>query len=749
MTSTLNPALLASDFDAVLNDAAQLRHGYRQATLMPELILLALLRRRDTQAGRVLNIFQGKRGVELARLERQVNLACANRRDTGGRLSFITSDGSQVPLSRQSIILIDDALATAARQNEGRIDCGHVLLRLASDSISTSGLLRPHGITARTVADVLAGLRPDSAADAAGKEPNAAVQSQAGKQQAVYEREALLRTMLNIITQAVNRHLVLVGPAGVGKRTLAASLGLLIARGEGPQGIHGLVRVAEADLLDDDLKAIRAGLDRARGGILFLPHLQRFFGGPGKAQFTRSSALIQKAFLANDPVLIATANDSDWNARLASELIVNEHSQVLHVPEPATAEAVAMLRMMRPQLENDYQLQIADEALTLAAGLAKRYLAGIPLPGSAARLLHRSAALVNMSRQTQLAYRPQLEDSSTLDAEDIMLSASQMTGVPVNKLGEDERQRYASMVEHLQSRLIGQDPAVLAVSRAIKTARVGLKEPQRPIGSFLFLGPTGVGKTELARTLAGFMFGTESAMLALDMSEFKDEASMNRLLGSPSGYVDSDAGGQLTERVRRQPYLIVLFDEVEKAHPRVMDLLLQMIEEGRLTDGRGRSASFSETVIILTSNLGSMHLATPVISEEVRAAAMQQVHAAFRPELLNRLDEIVMFNALSAADLGAILGLMLNREQQLAGERGLQLEFSAAARQWLQEQNDEPQYGARPLLRVIRRHVRVPLADFLLRAGPPASTTICIDADAAGLTFATIAADGRQLSLQD
>ena len=237
-------------------------------------------------------------------------------------------------------------------------------------------------------------------------------------------------------------------------------------------------------------------------------------------------------------------------------------------------------------------------------------------------------------------------------------------------------------------------------------------------------------------------------MLALDMSEFKDEASLNRLLGSPSGYVDSEAGGQLTERVRKQPYLIVLFDEVEKAHPHIMDMLLQMIEEGRLTDGRGRTARFSETVLILTSNLGSQVLATPVLDEEVRAAAMAQVHTWFRPELLNRLDEIIMFNALSEADLGDILRLMLRREARLAAERGLQLEFSEEAVQWLQRQNDEPQYGARPLLRIIRRKVRVPLADYLLRADPSAGVTIHIDADDSGLRFATIGEDGQQRSLQ-
>jgi ATP-dependent Clp protease ATP-binding subunit ClpB len=322
-----------------------------------------------------------------------------------------------------------------------------------------------------------------------------------------------------------------------------------------------------------------------------------------------------------------------------------------------------------------------------------------------------------------------------------------MTGVPVSKLGQDERVRYASMVEHLKERLIGQDQAVLAVSRAIKTARVGLKDPKRPIGAFLFLGPTGVGKTELAKVLAEFMFGSEDAMLALDMSEFKDESSLNRLIGSPSGYVDSEAGGQLTERVRQQPYIIVLFDEVEKAHPRVLDILLQMIEEGRLTDGRGNVTYFSETVIILTSNLGSEHLAVTVITDDIREAVMEEVRSFFRPEFLNRLDEVIMFNALSAEDLYDILQLMLKRETKLGAERGLTLEFTEAAVQWMLAQNDEPEFGARPLLRIIRRSVREPLADFLLRVNPPSGTVVRIDAKPdSGLVFAAIV-DGKEVTV--
>jgi ATP-dependent Clp protease ATP-binding subunit ClpB len=323
-----------------------------------------------------------------------------------------------------------------------------------------------------------------------------------------------------------------------------------------------------------------------------------------------------------------------------------------------------------------------------------------------------------------------------------------MTGVPVSKLGEDERARYASMVEHLKERLIGQDQAVLAVSRAIKTARVGFKDPKRPIGAFLFLGPTGVGKTELSKALAEFMFGSEDAMLPLDMSEFKDEASLNRLLGSPSGYVDSEAGGQLTERVKQQPYIIVLFDEVEKAHPRVLDILLQVIEEGRLTDGRGNVVNFSETVIILTSNLGSQILAVPVITDEIREETMEEVRTFFRPEFLNRLDEVIMFNALTPEVLYDILKLQLKKEAKMGEERGLKLDFTEPAMQWMLAQNNEPEYGARPLRRIIRRSVREPLADFLLRVNPPAGTQVRVDVapDGTSLQFAALV-DGKEITV--
>lgn len=743
---TLNPDLLSKDLYATMNDAVALRDEYKKDTIMPELLLLAVLRRPNTAAARMLEIFKTSRGIDLERLDKQVHLAIESRRDQNGNLDFIASGNRPVPLSRQTIILLDDALSVANSMDEVRVDTDHVLTVLSESSMSTSGILRQHGITPKAITDIVADnsvirRRPD------GTTQDFVAGAKAGSLKAVYFRESLLRDMINILSQAVNRHVILLGPDGVGKRTLAYSLALLMSEGKGPVGLNSLVQIDETALLDSDQKAVRAGLSKARGGILFIPHIHRFFGGPVRAEFSKATPMIQKAFLADDPVIISTTTEQEYNQRLAGTSAVTENSQIIRVPEPSVDETIEMLMTIKPHLKTVYDIEIMPEAMALAVRLARRYLSGTPLPLSAEHLLHRTAAMVNMSKQSHLAFRPELKDA-TLDVEDITLAASQMTGIPVSKLGEDERMRYASMVEHLQERIKGQDEAVLAVSRAIKTARVGFKDVKRPIGAFLFLGPTGVGKSELAKVLAEFMFGSEDAMLPLDMSEFKDESSLNRLIGSPSGYVDSEAGGQLTERVRQQPYIIVLFDEVEKAHPRIMDILLQVIEEGRLTDGRGNQTNFSETVIILTSNLGSSELAVPVITDEVRETAMDEVRQWFRPEFLNRLDEVIMFNALDNESLGMILRLLLKRENTMATERGLELEFSDAAVEWMLEQNDEPEYGARPLRRIIRRSVREPLADFLLRVNPPGGTEVRVDANENGLKFAAIV-NGEEISVKE
>jgi ATP-dependent Clp protease ATP-binding subunit ClpC len=741
--ANLNPDLLSKEMHGIMNDAVALKDKGRYNQVTPELVLLAMIQRPDTAAARLLDAFKMQRGVDLQRLERQVQLAVEQRKDMSGNLDYVANGNRIVPLSRQMIIAIDDSLTVANAMNEMYIDSDHLLSVMCEPNISTSGLLRGQGITPKSITDLAADNSTIRRRES-NTTQDIVENSKAGKLKAVYFREDLLRDMINILSQAVNRHVLLIGPDGVGKRTLAYSLGLLMSEGKGPVGLNSLVQIDEAAMLDNDQKAVRAGLSEAAGGILFVPSIHRFFGT--RPEFAKAAPMLQKAYLTQDPVIIASTTDAEYNQRIKSVSAITENCQILRVPEPTVEEAMEMLKILKPHLEADYKLEIREEALSAAAKLAKRYVTTIPLPRSAEQMIHRAAAMITMSKQAHIPYKIDTKSDSVLDADDLTVAASQITGVPVSKLGEDERVRYASMVEHLKERIIGQDDAVIAVSRAIKTARVGLKDPKRPIGAFLFLGPTGVGKTELVRALAEFMFGSEDAMLPLDMSEFKEESSINRLLGSPSGYQDSEAGGQLTERVKNQPYTIVLFDEVEKAHPRIVDILLQVIEEGRLTDGRGNKVSFSETVVILTSNLGSEHLAVTSITEEVREEAMENVRQWFRPEFLNRLDEVIMFNALNADSLRNILNLMLKKDTKLAQDRGLNIEFSEESINFMMSQNDEPQYGARPLRRIIRRFVREPLADFLLKTNPPSGTVVKVDGTKKGLKFSAIV-DGKEIKV--
>ena len=721
--STLNPDLISKDMDAVLNDAVPLLAEYRKSSIMPEMVLLALLQRENTAAWRMLKMFETSRGADLDRLERQIIAAIQSRRDPEGSLDFIAIGNRKVSLSRQSIVLLDDGLTVANSMNEQKIDTDHALAVLAETSVSTGGILRQFGITPKSIQDAYS----DASKIIPSRDDSTTVdyvkRAKRGLLRAVHFREDLLRNMINVLTQSVKRHIILVGPDGVGKRTLAYSLALLMAEEKGPAGLSNLVQISETALLDGDQEAFRSGMSAARRGVLFLPLIHRFFGGPIKADFNKATSLVQKAFLSDDPVVICTTSVQEFESRIQDVSAIMENSQVIRVDEPSLAETVSILQTIAPHIEADYDITVDHDALKMAARMAQRFLTVNPLPLSAEQLLHRTAAMVNMGKQAHLAFKPENNDA-TLDIEDVALVTSQMTGIPVTKLGADERLRYANMVEHLSKRLIGQEQAVQLVSRAIKTARVGLKDPKRPIGVFLFLGPTGIGKTELARVLADFMFGSEENLFPLDMSEYKDESSINRLIGSAVGYVGSDEGGQLTERIRQQPYTIVLLDEIEKAHPRIMDVLLQVMEEGRLTDGRGNIARFSEAVVILTSNIGSEHLMVRHIPDDLREQIMDEVLEFLRPEFINRLDEVILFNALSDDDFVLILDLLIEKENKLARERGLTLSFTEGAKKWLLAQNDEPEFGARPLRRILRRNLREPLADFLLRSNPPEGTEV-------------------------
>ena len=730
---TLNPDIPSEELNKALNDAAAIMKVLRQTVLMPEHLLLAFLDNKDYAAHGFLTRFAGERGFKLVDLTRAVEDQARARRVASVDFDFEAQDGSRVPLSNEMLVTLDEGRAIARARDEIWVGTEDALAAMSQSGVSTAGLLQQRGITPRALSALLS----DRALARQTTTRDLVALARDGQLRPVYYRQDLLRDLLNLLNLAGDRHVILTGPAGVGKRSLVYSLALLIAEGRGAGNVQSVVEIAEPALLADASQAVKAGRRKAAKGVLFLPNIQRFFGGVLNAEFPKAQADTLACFLGDQAVVIGTITEADYQARLASVTSLTEHSQVLRVSEPDEQTAVEILRVHKPRLEADYGLTLADDTLPMAATLSKRYVADAVLPASALQLLHRACALLRMAAQPHLAWLhgPATASDTHLDADDVTLAASLMTGIPVAKLGADERSRYAHMVEYLHQRIIGQDEAVMAVSRAVKTARVGLKDPRRPVGSFLFLGPTGVGKTELAKALAEFLFGDEEASVTLDMSEYQQEHTVNRLIGAPPGYIGYESGGQLTDAVRQKPYTVVLLDEIEKAHPRVLDILLQVMEEGRLTDGQGRTASFRDAVIIMTSNLGSEHLGEPVITDEVRALVMRLVRATFRPEFLNRLDEIVLFHPLTPEQLGQILGLLLKKEVKLLAARGLTLEVTPAACEWMLAQNDHLEWGARPLRRIIGRSLREPLAETLLAADPKPGAAIRVDAGEQGLVF--------------
>ena len=731
---TLDPKIPSKELTRALNVASARIQSLKKRVLTPEALLLVFVELEEVAAHKLLRELLSTRGRRWDRFVGEASGLAHERIAVDADFDWETDEGKRIPLSDEMLIVLDEALTLAQARDEVYAGTEHVLVGMTYAKVSTSRLLERYGLTQHAVQETLA----ERAVARSTTTTDYVALARQGEVTPVFFREELLRDLIGLLTLTTDRHVILVGPHGVGKRTLVYSLALLIAEGKGPPDLKGVVKINEEALLDNAKLAMISGLRKAKDGILLVPHVARFFGG-FRADFPEAAGKeLQKGFFSedNEAIIIGTSTDSEYAERLESNAAISGHAHALRVEATSTDETTAILDVLKPRFEADYGLTIADESLGDVARLAGRYLTTAPLLASAVHLLHRACATVKMSAQSGLTVKPNIPADQTLDAEDVMVTASQITGIPVNRLGAEERARYAHMVEHLHKRIIGQDDAVLAVSRAVKTARVGLKDPKRPIGSFFFLGPTGVGKTELAKALAEFMFGTEDSMIVLDMTEYQEENAVNRLIGAPPGYVGHEAGGQLTDNVATMPYSVVLLDEVEKAHKRVLDVLLQIMEEGRLTDGKGRTVNFSETVIILTSNVGSQYMANSGLSSAfAQGAAEEELKRHFRPEFLNRLDDIIFFDALSEDDLRQILDLMLNKEGKLVAGRGLRMEVTDEARTWLLDQNEHPEWGARPLRRIIQRHIREPLADWLLTKDPPNGTAVRVEVEGQKLAF--------------
>jgi ATP-dependent Clp protease ATP-binding subunit ClpC len=562
---------------------------------------------------------------------------------------------------------------------------------------------------------------------------------------------------------------------------------------------------------EERLKKVMKEIGERGDIILFIDELHNLVGA-GAAEGAIDAASILKPALARGELQTIGATTLDeYRKHLAKDAALARRFQKILVKEPSVQETEKILAGLRERYETHHRVRITDEALKAAAYLADRYISGRFLPDKAIDLIDEAAsrkriqnmcvspdlrevedAILNVRREKEAAIevqdfekaaalrdrerkllnqRKELEDKwqasdqateISIGEDEVAEIAAMWTGIPVTKLTEAETHRLLRMEEDLHKRVIGQDEPVKAVSRAIRRGRAGLKDPHRPAGSFIFLGPSGVGKTELARTLAEFLFGDEAALIQVDMSEYMEKHAVSRLVGSPPGYVGYDEGGQLTEAVRRRPYSVVLLDEIEKAHPDVFNILLQILEDGRLTDGQGRTVDFRNCIVIMTSNIGATTIAKgqvlgfgePVAEgglqyEEMKTRVTSELKKMFKPEFLNRVDEVIVFRKLSRAEIADIVTLMMARVEDQLKDREIGLALTPAAKELLANVGYDPTMGARPLRRAIQRHVEDLLAEEVLSGRFPRGSTVLLDREEDHLVISEVILGAPEVLVAD
>ena len=543
----------------------------------------------------------------------------------------------------------------------------------------------------------------------------------------VVGREREISRVIQILSRRTKNNPVLVGEPGVGKTAVAEALARRVARGEVPDTLKNR-RIVTLDLasmlagtkyrgdFEDRVKCIIKEVQRAGDVIVFIDELHTIVGA-GSAEGAIDAANILKPALGRGEIqVIGATTPEEYRKHIEKDAALERRFQPVNVPEPDSECCERMLYALRGSLETHHGLRITDEAITAAVRLSTRYICDRFLPDKAIDLLDEAASRVRVEGTSA---------RSRVEASDVADVVSAWTGVPASAITEPESERLLRLEEALHRRVVGQDEAVSAVARAIRRGRVGLSDPRRPLGSFLFLGPTGVGKTELCRALAEAVYGDEDALIRLDMSEYMEKHAVSKLIGSPPGYVGYGEGGQLTERVRRRPWSVVLFDEIEKAHEDVYNLLLQVMEDGRLTDSEGRRADFRSTIVVMTSNVGAKAITEnrPALGfsgqaqdgdSAVRAAVMAELRQTFRPEFLNRVDDAIVFRRLTPGDVQRIARSMVGAVCERMRALGVKLEVTDAALSLLAERGFDPAYGARPLRRCICTDLEDPAADALL-----------------------------------
>ena len=621
-----------------------------------------------------------------------------------------------------------------------------------------------------------------------------------GRLDPVIGRNKEIERVVQILSRRTKNNPVLIGDPGVGKTAIVEGLAQRIVENQVPE-ILGNKRVVALDLsamvagtkyrgeFEDRLTKIVAEIKNAGDVVVFIDEMHTIVGA-GAAEGAIDAANILKPSLARGEIQCVGATTLDeYRKHIEKDAALERRFQPIMVDEPTLEESIEILKGLRDRYEAHHAVKIGDDAIEAAVQLSFRYISDRYLPDKAIDLIDEASSRVRLAnyvvpddikegenrlqelikekeeainaqeyekaaqlRDEEQKLKEQIEserkewankrslEMGTVGEEDIAAIVSSWTGIPVSKLAEEESERLVHLEEILHQRVVGQEEAVKAVARAVRRARAGLKNPQRPIGSFVFLGPTGVGKTELARALAEAMFGSDDAVIRLDMSEYMEKHAVARMIGSPPGYVGYDEGGQLTEKIRRKPYSVILLDEIEKAHPDVFNILLQVLEDGRLTDGQGRTVDFRNAVVIMTSNVGAESVRNAKVVgftsaadseadyEKMKERMLEQMKHTFRPEFLNRIDETIVFQSLTEKELTEIVDLLMEELKTRVTENGYSLQVSDSAKELILKKGYDPAFGARPLKRAIQRLVEDTVSEEILKRTVTPGDTIMVDA---------------------
>lgn len=774
-------------------EAKILKHGY----IGTEHLLLGLLKEEEGTAAKALKNL----GVSLEEVRTQVENAVGKGSSAPvGHISFTPRAKKVLEISlREALQLGHNYIGTEhillglIREGEG----------VATQALTNLGvdLNKVKDEVVQLISGYAVAGQPESQQAAAALDEfgrNLTQLAKDNKLDPVIGRENEIERVIQILSRRTKNNPVLIGDPGVGKTAIVEGLAQRIASGEMPHILEGK-QIYTLDLgalvagskyrgeFEERLKKVMKEIRSAGNVILFIDELQNLVGA-GAAEGAIDAASILKPALARGEVrTIGATTLDDYRRYVEKDAALERRFQPILVSESTIQETIDILKGLRDRYEAHHEVKITEQALVAAANLADRYISDRFLPDKAIDLVDEAASRVRIKRSLVPASLEEIEQrlgsvreekqkaisnqefekAATLrDREKVLLAekkeaqkrekvpvpiedkvteeeiaqiVSTWTGIPVQRLTEEETARLLKMEEVIHKRVVSQDEAIEAVSKAVRRTRAGIKDPRRPTGSFIFLGPSGVGKTELARTLAEYLFGDEDALIQLDMSEYMEKYTVSRLVGSPPGYVGHEEGGQLTEVVRRKPYSVVLLDEIEKAHPDVFNVLLQILEDGRLTDAQGKAIDFKHTIVIMTSNIGARDIqkATPIgfskerkealAYEEMKEKVTSELKKTFRPEFLNRIDDVIVFHELSKKEIKVIVDLMFDRLRKQLNAQKMHIRITSRTKDFLAEEGYDPTLGARPLRRTIQRLVEDPLSEAILSGQLKEGDTVLID----------------------